>query len=117
VRVSAGTILIPDIVVVDPDDKLTTEFAPHEVLLVGEITSPGNAGYDRTRRMRLYAEGGIRWYLLIEPDHRAYETVTLLLFRLDGDHYAEHSAARHGWTLRTDQPFPFEISTADLLED
>jgi Uma2 family endonuclease len=86
-----------------------------DALLVTEITSPGTALTDRGTKKQYYAEAGIAWYLLAEPDFAGYESVTLRLFRLDGDHYTEHAAAGPGETLVADIPFRIEISTDDLI--
>jgi len=56
------------------------------------------------------------WYLLVEPDMTDYESVTIRLFRLQGEHYVEHATAKHGEVLRSDLPFPLEISTEDLVD-
>lgn len=65
--------------------------------------------------MRLYAEARIAWYLLAEPDMVDYESVTLRLLRLAGDHYVEHAVAKHGETLIVDAPFALAINTEDLF--
>ena len=51
-----------------------------------------------------------------ERGGRLTESVTVRLFRLQGDHYVEHATAKHGEVLRSDLPFPIEIATEDLVD-
>jgi Uma2 family endonuclease len=117
VRLGLNRIANPDFVVTGDLERGAAVIDATDVTMVGEILSETTAVVDRGLKMQLYAEARIDWYLLVEPDLADYVAVTLRLFRLDGDHYVEHSIARHSETLRADRPFPFEISTVDLLEE
>jgi Uma2 family endonuclease len=113
-RLTSMRYVIPDLAV----GKFVREGsknAPTDVTLVVEITSPGNAATDRNRKKRYYAEAGIKWYLLVEPNFADYRSTTLILFRLEGGKYVEHAVAKPGETLVTNVSFPIEISTDDLV--
>ena len=77
--------------------------------LICEITSPSNARHDRVLKMHDYAEAGIPWYLLIDPD-----TSQLLLFRLDGKRYVLHGEGKPGHPLLLTDPVVVEIDATAL---
>jgi Uma2 family endonuclease len=109
VRLRPGRIPIPDLVVTRPVDGSELVIEASDVVLVSEITSPSNAAYDRLLKMHHYAEAGIPWYLLIDPD-----TAELLLFRLDGQRYVQHPEGKPGHPLVMTEPVAVEIDPAAL---
>lgn len=42
-----------------------------------EILSPSNASHDRVKKRRLYAQAGVTFYWLVDPDGRTLEALTL----------------------------------------
>jgi Uma2 family endonuclease len=114
-RLHTGRIVIPDFIVGrGPRTGVVGEAG--DVVLVCEITSLSNATTDREQKRLFYAAAGIPWYLLVEPDLRDYESVTLRLFRLADKVYTEHAIAKQGESLISDVPFPMSISTEELLD-
>lgn len=111
IRLASGRIAIPDLVVADSDDEGTVVDAS-EVVMVGEIISPGNAATDRVLKMHFYAAARIEWYLLV--DQESDGSVTLRLFHLEGSHYVEDSVAGDGETLVIGGSFSVEIPTQKL---
>jgi Uma2 family endonuclease len=98
-------------VVVEPIDPLEPVIDASAVRLVAEIVSPSNAATDRVLKTHYYADAGIPWYLLVEPDDG---TITLRLFALDGDHYVPAGTGRPGAPLALTGPVVVTIDPADL---
>jgi Uma2 family endonuclease len=112
IRLKAGRITIPDVVVVADTDNEGGVTDAADVRLICEITSPSNAGVDRVLKMQLYATAGIPWYLLAEQD--SLEGLTLRLFQLNDGHYVEHAVAKPGDTLQITEPFAVNLDPAAL---
>jgi Uma2 family endonuclease len=109
-RLKPGRIPIPDLVVTVPIDIDQVVQDAASVVLVAEIISPNNAATDRVLKMHYYAEAGIEWYLLVEPD-----APSLRLHRLEGSKYLEYASAEPGTPLRMDAPVKVDIDPVTLL--
>lgn len=110
VRLRAGRMPIPDLVITGDIDFDDVEVDAVAVRLVCEIISPSNAAADKVLKMHYYAAAGIGWYLLVEQD-----TGALHLYRLAGEHYVEHSVTRPGEVLKLTEPVAVEIDPSALL--
>ena len=108
VRLWPGHIRIPDVVIARSGIDAVT-FDAVDVLLIGEVTSPGNFRYDRIVKHRDYATAGIRFYLRVDLEN-GKEAVEATLFELVDGEYREAARSVDG-VLRTSAPWPFE---ADL---
>jgi Uma2 family endonuclease len=110
VRLLRERIAIPDLVVLDSlgYDQLVAD--AQRVQLVCEIISPTNAANDRVLKMRYYAEAGIPFYLLANPE----PGLTLQLFRLTAGRYVLEHEAGSGLTLRLIDPVEVELDPDEL---
>jgi Uma2 family endonuclease len=114
VRLTSRRIVIPDLVA-GSMPYLGSVAEAADVVLVGEVLSADSEVNDRVHKPREYAEAGIPWYLMAEPEMVDYRSVTLRLYQLDGPGYAEHAVAPPGQLLKSEVPFPFAMDTNDLV--
>lgn len=73
------TVLQPDLLYIATErlaiiSERAIEGAP---TLVVEVISPSTAHVDRDRKMKLYAEHGVPYYWIVDPDSRSVEAYTL----------------------------------------
>jgi Uma2 family endonuclease len=73
------TVVQPDILYIATDrlsiiSERGIEGAP---TLVAEVLSPSTAHLDRDRKMKLYAEHGVPYYWIVDPESRSVEAYTL----------------------------------------
>ncbi|HLL67952.1 MAG TPA: Uma2 family endonuclease [Micromonosporaceae bacterium] len=113
VRLRPGRVPIPDLVIVEPIDEEVAVIDADSVRLICEIVSPGNPATDRVLKMHYYAEAGIGWYLLVEQK----PTVTLRLYRLDGDKYTEAQVGEPGRPIRFSEPVRLDLDPVVLERD
>jgi len=90
-------VILSDISVVQPDlifiaaenlsriSQRGIEGAPD---LIVEILSPGTLRTDRTRKLKLYAQYGVKWYWIVSPDDTTIEE-----YHLSESGYVLHASA------------------------
>jgi hypothetical protein len=110
VRLRPDRIVEPDLIIRPRVPKGTTISEGADLRLVCEITST-NAATDRVLKMHYYAVARIPWYLIVEPDGP-----TLLLHRLEGDHFVLDQQAKPGESLRLTDPVTLDLDPATLTE-
>lgn len=98
-------LLIPDLAVMTCPGLEATYYDCADLLMSVEIISPSSRSHDKSLKRALYAEAGIRYYLLVDPAARPSSAT---LFRLDGNEYVE-IAEGAGGRLKFDEPFPVDI--------
>jgi Uma2 family endonuclease len=80
--------------------------------MIGEILSPSTAGRDQVTKLNTYAEAGVDWYWLIDP-----EALTIIEFRLaEHGHYAIHAGVERGQVFRPGLFPGLEIDLCRLLD-
>jgi Uma2 family endonuclease len=111
VRVGPGKILIPDLAVAAVPGLDSTVCEATDVVMVVEITSPGNAAVDRAVKPQLYAQAGVPHYLRIEL---AETGPRALVHRLERDHFAEVAYVAAGCPLSLTEPIAVTLDLAAL---
>jgi Uma2 family endonuclease len=111
VMVADDTVLVPDLVVAAVDAVGVTRLvAPPRVVV--EVLSPSTRRFDRLVKAGLYAEHGIDWYLLVDPDEPRIE---VLRRRGAGFEAAMSAAGDEVLDLVDPFPVPVRLTPSDLL--
>lgn len=115
-RYDETNVVQPDILVIRIEDlDLDTILkAPQMPVLVVEILSPSNPGYDRLLKRDLYERLGVPGYWIVDPGapDRAPSIEALAL--VDGAYVVESEA--HGDDrLQVSRPLALQVTPADLL--
>jgi Uma2 family endonuclease len=111
VRVGPGKILIPDLAVLTVPGFDRTVCDATDVVLVVEITSPGNAAVDRAVKPQLYAQAGVPHYLRIELGE---EGPRALVYQLSRQRYAQVADVGPGQPLVVTEPIAVTLDLAAL---
>jgi Uma2 family endonuclease len=104
VLVSDTRMLIPDFMVMVAGE-LGLLLPVADVVLAGEVLSPWTGLRDLVVKRQVYAEAGVPFYLVVDPE--AVEP-SATLFELDGAGYVE-AARSEGGVLTLERPFPVTI--------
>lgn len=108
VRLWQDHIRAPDVVVIRSGLQLL-KVPVEEILLLVEVTSPGNVRQDRIVKHSDYAEAGVPFYLRVDL-HLGIDALTASAYELVDGAYRELASAPDG-VLRLERPWPLE---ADL---
>jgi Uma2 family endonuclease len=100
------TVLEPDVLVLPGQDLEAPGPLP---LLVVEVLSRSNRGYDLVAKRSLYQRGGVPSYWIIDPDEPA---VTALQLERE---YVEVDRVSGQRPLRTQAPYEIAFAPADLV--
>lgn len=114
VRLSGGSLLIPDLVVVRLPPRDAWSIGVHrvaDVALAVELVSPGSHSLDRLTKPALYAQAGIPNFWRVELD----QGPLVLGYRLSGENYVEAATGRPGKPFTLAEPFPISFDPALLL--
>jgi Uma2 family endonuclease len=112
VRIDHDTLLIPDVVVLRRPKPRLVAATPADVLLVVEIVSPSTRRTDRTLKPVVYAEAGIPWFVLVEPE--CPDAPVVVVHELVDGAYVERVRAAAGQRLRLTEPFAIDLDPAEL---
>ncbi|MGQ0573668.1 MAG: Uma2 family endonuclease [Pseudonocardia sp.] len=108
VRLWPHHIRLPDVVVARCGLDVLYLHVP-QVLLLVEVTSPGNFRQDMIVKHGDYAEAGVPFYLRVDL-HKGVEALTASAYELVDGEYREYASAPDG-VLRLERPWPL---VADL---
>ena len=113
ISTSDRTALVPDFVVLDTR-PMGTSFAPKNVLLVGEIWSPGNASNEQQAKFHACENAGVPFFWSVAQDRGG--PVELAAYRLDRGRYVRETTAKaDGGAARISaSPVPVELDVTAL---
>ena len=116
VELLGGKVYTPDLVFIPPeaipslDEADVVRVTPR---LIGEILSPSTASRDQVTKLNTYAEAGVSWYWVIDP-----EALTFIEFHLAAHgHYAVNAGIEPGHVFRPELFPGLEIDLVQLLGD
>jgi Uma2 family endonuclease len=104
VLLASGRLVIPDFTVVTPRE-VGVMFPVSDVVLVGEVFSPSTRLNDQGLKRELYAEAGVKYYMMVDPEPEVAEAT---LLELQGKEYVEIAQSVNG-VLEIERPFPVTI--------
>jgi Uma2 family endonuclease len=104
VLLASGRLLIPDFTIVNPREA-GVMFPVADVVLVGEVLSKTTRLNDEGLKRELYAQAGVKYYMMVDPEPEVVEAV---LLELQGTEYVEIAKSVDG-VLEIERPFPVTI--------
>lgn len=104
-----GTVLQPDVFVL-PADLPHAKRVRVTPLLAAEVLSPSTRSFDLVTKRHVYREAAVGTYLVLDPDDSRVTAWTW-----NGGQETEQAAVGDQM-LAIEQPFPFRLNAADLLD-
>jgi len=102
----------PDVLVLRPEAiHKDRPFAPGDLLLAGEVTSPSSRSIDRIVKPGALAEAGVPHYWRVDIEADPYIEV----YELDGHAYRLAHTLRAGTSTALERPFAIEVDPAILV--
>ncbi|WP_166459570.1 Uma2 family endonuclease [Amycolatopsis pithecellobii] len=108
-----ASLYVPDLLVMPrdtPREQHGTVLAEHTLLVV-EITSPGNADYDRRNKLAAYAYGRVPVYLLID-DHAPEGARCIVYAEPAKGEYRKTTITPFGEKVEIPEPIGLELDTS-----
>ena len=104
-------VVQPDVVLA-PQTHFTAKHLPVPPLLAVEVLSPSTSHLDRGRKREIYAEAGVAYYWIVDPDVPSISTFELA----EGD-YRQTAHVIAGELLTVQEPIPLQVTPDELLID
>ena len=104
-------VVQPDVVLA-PQTHFTAKHLPVPPLLAVEVLSPSTSHLDRGRKREIYAEAGVAYYWIVDPDVPSIAT-----FELAHGTYRQTAHVIGDETLDVRQPVQLRLTPAELLDD
>lgn len=106
-----GDVFQPDIVVIPRSTPGDAEFVRAAPALAVEVLSPSTRLYDRNTKRAAYAEAGLEWLWIVEPDAPSIE-----VYGHVHDDLVVVASAAGNETLDVTEPFPVTVAPAGLVD-
>ena len=111
VRLSASTVLQPDVLVARTSDLTDARLEGAPVLVV-EVLSGSTRLTDLGTKRLVFEEAGVPAFWLVDPDEPS-----LTVLHLEGQRYVEHAVVTDDQEYEAEFPFPVTVVPARLIED
>ncbi len=111
VKLTDDIILQPDIMVVCDQNKIMEAYIDGAPDLVVEVISRSSVAHDKVRKLKIYAEFGVKEYWILNP----YPAIAEILVLTDGKYMLEQVCEGNG-TLKS-STFPFlKINLSEIFD-
>lgn len=107
-----GDLFQPDIVVIPRSTPGDAKFVRVAPALAVEVLSPSTRLYDRNTKRAAYAEAGLEWLWIVDPDNPMIE-----VYGREAGDIVVAASARGAAPLDVTEPSPATVVPADLVDD